>query len=754
MADIYRYGKYSIAVENTNFRNADPSFSVVATGYPGFITGYAGYAFNSTAGFYGTGSWEGKPTPFVGVEIRFRIEDNGGRVKAYYNYTTNTYDTYKKECDYDTANVKGTFDEYVYAIDGAYPDDGESGSYWYVKGAVWITDPTGTTTSPAEDIAHSSATLKGAVTDAGTTDSDFYPTVYFEYGETVTDNEVEVSTGGVDDYEKAITGLTPNTAYDFRIKIVNDAATAYGATESFSTTEQPLAMPTVTSPTSGTNTTDTTPTFDFTLTDTPLNTAVKYEARVRISTLVGMASIVYTYESKEASGTWEYLVGAVWTAWPAGGVDPDTRVRLTIADTLEYRQQYYWDCTSYDQSDYGFDLSPAYPLQVIINIDGLFGLTIGGNSYDVFDLIVTETSNGEIGTINFSMNNLGGINYSAIDYGDTVILGINDSAGNTEEFEGRIKSKVPSGGIMSMEATLGDGVLGERLVKEDYDIADITHMWSTSAKNVTTISLAGSGVVENDIVVVCGSGDNVTPSTPTGYTIIASGVSGVGGVYYNISYKRMGSTPDSSVDGLEAADNRPYTVSAFKGVDIATALDVTVTTDSDSSGMPNCPSITPTSISCMILAAGFLDDDEVAATVTAPANFTLSQAYDGTATTVMIAYYLNDGVATAVDPAVFGGGGDDVWVGVTVALRPYKYDVGIILDDVVDTYCSPLTSTGVDTATGFSADIISDNSTPLSVFEELRRRYGFYYFVDSDWDVQVYKSDVIDVADTKITYGG
>jgi len=50
--------------------------------------------------------------------------------------------------------------------------------------------------------------------------------------------------------------------------------------------------------------------------------------------------------------------------------------------------------------------------------------------------------------------------------------------------------------------------------------------------------------------------------------------------------------------------------------------------------------------------------------------------------------------------------------------------------------------------------LISDNSTPLSVFEELRRRYGFYYFVDSDWDVQVYKSDVIDVADTKITYGG
>ena len=77
----------------------------------------------------------------------------------------------------------------------------------------------------------------------------------------------------------------------------------------------------------------------------------------------------------------------------------------------------------------------------------------------------------------------------------------------------------------------------------------------------------------------------------------------------------------------------------------------------------------------------------------------------------------------------------------------------MILDDIVDEYCDPLTSVGVNTSLGYTTPYTSTDLTPLKVFEDLRRKYNFLYFVDADWDVQVYKKSEIGPSESIIRYG-
>ena len=65
-------------------------------------------------------------------------------------------------------------------------------------------------------------------------------------------------------------------------------------------------------------------------------------------------------------------------------------------------------------------------------------------------------------------------------------------------------------------------------------------------------------------------------------------------------------------------------------------------------------------------------------------------------------------------------------------------DIGKTAKEIIDTYCSPLTSNNVDINTGIIAPVPASKKTPLSVFESLRREYGINYYVDYAWDVHVY----------------
>jgi len=81
-------------------------------------------------------------------------------------------------------------------------------------------------------------------------------------------------------------------------------------------------------------------------------------------------------------------------------------------------------------------------------------------------------------------------------------------------------------------------------------------------------------------------------------------------------------------------------------------------------------------------------------------------------------------------------------------------DIGITIKAVIDDYCSPLTSTNVDISTGFVAEILTDEKVPLVVFEELRKKYGVFFYVDKDWDVHFYvPADIAATPTAIIKYG-
>jgi hypothetical protein len=226
-----------------------------------------------------------------------------------------------------------------------------------------------------------------------------------------------------------------------------------------------------------------------------------------------------------------------------------------------------------------------------------------------------------------------------------------------------------NGGMIG--ATLDYGATDRYVVGTTTGLATITLVGTPTTSATTSISLP-TGLQQNDLVVICSVADSTTQSLPTGYTNGQNGASN--STNYRWSYKFMGVTPDTTATNL--ASSSAHIAFAFRGVDTTTPLDVTSPAIATAtSGMPNSPSITTTTDTAMIVAAGFLDDDAVAASVTAPSTYTLINAAQNGAT-VMAAYKLKS-PAGADDPAVFGGSGTDSWVGATFALRPATVDVPI-----------------------------------------------------------------------------
>jgi hypothetical protein len=90
-------------------------------------------------------------------------------------------------------------------------------------------------------------------------------------------------------------------------------------------------------------------------------------------------------------------------------------------------------------------------------------------------------------------------------------------------------------------------------------------------------------------------------------------------------------------------------------------------------GMPNSPAITTVTNGDVIVSLGFLDDDRVASSVTAPAGYTLIGAVQNATTangSTVMAAFTQQATAGNTNPGAFGGAGSDPWVGSTFALRP------------------------------------------------------------------------------------
>lgn len=219
-------------------------------------------------------------------------------------------------------------------------------------------------------------------------------------------------------------------------------------------------------PQHGSGTTETSVDFVFTLTANAENSATKYHARIRLDNYSTMPAS-QIYESKTSQTGWSYWTGSAWAAFPAAGVNPGTQVKYTKTMPIS---TVYWDTASWDGYNYGRQ-GTASKVRIVISAEGKYALQINGVAYDALAIRVLEASNGEVGGVTVTLDNQGGAAISAIHFGDTLTMAIN-TAGGQEDYEAVVREMTPSGSTVDITA-INDGILAERICKQDYPSQDI-----------------------------------------------------------------------------------------------------------------------------------------------------------------------------------------------------------------------------------------------------------------------------------------
>lgn len=113
------------------------------------------------------------------------------------------------------------------------------------------------------------------------------------------------------------------------------------------------------------------------------------------------------FESKIDNSMFEYSTdeGANWNPFPSGGVPALSWVRIKPDTALFGFGFYYWSATAYgSQWGYGKQASPRMLIS-ITDTDDVYFLTINGKRYYAKDIMVKESSNGEISNVNFTLLN-------------------------------------------------------------------------------------------------------------------------------------------------------------------------------------------------------------------------------------------------------------------------------------------------------------------------------------------------------------
>jgi hypothetical protein len=242
-------------------------------------------------------------------------------------------------------------------------------------------------------------------------------------------------------------------------------------------TGQPLPIgPTLIAPEHRAISDDRTPSLEFQLNAAAASDATAYHGKITLSLSPSFLNAVTADSSIDQSG-WEYWDGAAWQLMPAAGVPAGTTVRYT-APTKLAAGPWYWKTQARDDWGWGVYSEP-WILRLVLSVNGVEGysLSVDGVPYNCTDLEVVETSNGEIGTVRFVISNLpdedGVRPFSEIDYGATVAVSLYDSTGAEEQYMARVLPKSPGEVTLEITATMGDKVLADRIIREDYLNTDL-----------------------------------------------------------------------------------------------------------------------------------------------------------------------------------------------------------------------------------------------------------------------------------------
>ena len=197
----------------------------------------------------------------------------------------------------------------------------------------------------------------------------------------------------------------------------------------------------------------------------------------------------------------------------------------------------------------------------------------------------------------------------------------------------------------------------------------------TVAAGTGTVNIALPVSLQNDIVLICLAVDDIATTNGVqgqGYTNINGPTGTTPG--RQICYKRMGATPDTSVDvSQEDLKIIAGLVQIWRGVSTSTAEDATATSASGNNTTPDSPAIVTATNDALVLSIMHLDDDDTTPSVF-PSGYTntlsknTGQASTTVGATVAIASKI---IATAgsENPGAYTTSSDQ-WFAFSVALKP------------------------------------------------------------------------------------
>jgi HAMP domain-containing protein len=143
-------------------------------------------------------------------------------------------------------------------------------------------------------------------------------------------------------------------------------------------------------------------------------------------------------------------------------------------------------------------------------------------------------------------------------------------------------------------------------------VTPITFVGSVSNTTVTSLTLPTTQA--GDIVILASAADQNTINPPTGYQLINTNTQAAS---YTLSYKVMGTTPDTEITGLDSSlgtgnneRNVAHLAMVFRGVSATNPIiETTAPINNDGPDFNILlPSVTADSVGCMAVAFGFLDD--------------------------------------------------------------------------------------------------------------------------------------------------
>ena len=173
---------------------------------------------------------------------------------------------------------------------------------------------------------------------------------------------------------------------------------------------------------------------------------------------------------------WEYWDGEAWVSLTSAGAPLTAACRLT-PDTAEMGLgKWYWQARAYDDDTEAWSTpTEIRQFRLVLSVTARFLAEI--DSVDVSPrvqrIVISETTNGELGSMTFELHVPGANDPPEPD--DPVQIALRDVAGNEEQYEGWVRELPARIGqeMYAIECKLPDSILAERYILQDYTSQDV-----------------------------------------------------------------------------------------------------------------------------------------------------------------------------------------------------------------------------------------------------------------------------------------